>query len=124
MHLGDIQEALGIEVERTGEFLRGALARYCWALNEHLRGQGLEGVAIIGTAPHFEGGELTSSHRVSGTSYELLRAITGRRSRAEADRVLSWGSTPEAIRDVLPIYDWLETDSGASARRVLPSSQP
>ena len=112
VHLADIEEALAVAGTRDNAHVAAALGRYSWVCNEHLSNRTLPTVAIIGTDPEFEGGDLDSSHRVTGTTYELLRTITGRRSRREADRALDWGTTPEPVRTVLPIYDWLDTDSG------------
>ena len=43
---------------------------------------------------------------ISGTAYELLRAIGGRRTRAQADEHLDWGSTSEPVRAAFSAYGW------------------
>lgn len=40
---------------------------------------------------------------LTGTSYDLLRTIGSRWTRAEADRVIDWGNTPDATRGMLPV---------------------
>ncbi|MDY7101061.1 MAG: hypothetical protein S0880_07720 [Actinomycetota bacterium] len=112
-HLGDIEEALGTDELREHPVMAAGLDRYSWLLGQHLEGRGAEPVALVGHRPDIVAGAPDAEHRITGSSYELLRAVTGRRSRAEADRALDWGSTPERTRAVLPIYDWLDADSGA-----------
>lgn len=113
VHIGDIEEALGVDGSRENAVVVAALRRYGSTLTDHLRGQGVDTVVLVGSRPAYEGGDPESPHRVSGRAYELLRVITGRRSRAEADQALDWGSTPKATRQVFPIYDWLTAESGA-----------
>lgn len=43
---------------------------------------------------------------VAGAAYDLLRVVSGRRTRAEADAVLQWCDTPEPVRVMLPVYGW------------------
>ncbi len=115
VHLGDVEEALGSTELRENPCMAAAMWRYANAIHiDYLRGLGLDTVSITGHAPETAAGDAASTHTISGSTYELLRALTGRRSRAESERVLNWGTTPEATREVFPIYDWLETDSGAA----------
>lgn len=115
VHLGDVEEALGSTELRENLCMAAALWRYANAIHiDYLRGLSLDTVSITGHSPPATAGDTASTHTISGSTYELLRAITGRRSRAESDRVLDWGTTPEATRAVFPIYDWLDTDSGAA----------
>ncbi len=83
-------------------------------LAQSLDGLGLETVKLIGSRPKFEGGDAQSPHQVRETVYELLRTLTGRRSRAEAEQALDWGATPEAARQVFAVYGWLDEDSGVA----------
>lgn len=71
-------------------------------------------MALVGCRPEFEGGDSESPHQVSGTVYELLRTVVSRRSRAEAEQALNWGSTPEATRQAFTVYGWLDEDSGVT----------
>lgn len=112
VHIGDIEEALGENRSRESGFLVAALSQYAMRLAQSLDGLGLETVRLIGSCPKFEGGDAQSPHEVSGPTYELLRALLGRRSRSEAEQALNWGTTPEAIRQVFAVYGWLEEDSG------------
>jgi uncharacterized protein (TIGR03083 family) len=113
VHLGDIEEALGVQRSRAEGFNVAALWYYGSFLTDHLRGRGVETVRLHGSSPTVVCGDLRSPHVVTGSTYELLRTITGRRSRAEADRVIDWNTTPERTRLILPVYDWLEHDSTA-----------
>lgn len=117
VHLADIEEAIGVQRSRTEGFNVAALWHYGSFLTNHLRGRGVETVRLVGTSPTVICGDLLSPHVVTGTTYELLRTITGRRSRAEADRVINWNTTPEQTRLIFPFYDWLDQDSDMSAFR-------
>ena len=43
---------------------------------------------------------------VRGDTYDLVRCLVGRRSRAQADAVLNWGDTTEETREHFAIYGW------------------
>ena len=43
---------------------------------------------------------------VTGDSYELLRCMFSRRTRAQADTTLDWGSADSLSRDLFAVYDW------------------
>lgn len=116
VHLADIEEAIGIDRSRTEGFLTAAIWHYGYFLTDHLRARGVETVRLRGTAPTVICGDLLSPHEVTGSTYELLRTITGRRSRAEADRLLNWNTTPERTRSIFPFYDWLDRDSNELSR--------
>lgn len=108
VHLGDVGEALDAPRPDDAELNAAALERYGSFLTEHLLGRGVATVRLEGTDPAVVCGDLRSPHVITGSTYELLRVVTGRRSRAEADRLIDWGTTPEETRLIFPIYDWLE----------------
>ena len=106
MHLFDIKETLGDDRDRTSPLIGEALAGYYYfALSTQLAhaetGVGLfcadTGVSLVS-----EGQPAV----VSGTAYDLLRAIGGRRSRLEADSTLDWGGASETVREHFSVYGW------------------
>jgi hypothetical protein len=113
VHLGDIEEAIGVQRSHNEAFNLAALWHYGSFLTVHLRGRGVETVRLLGTSPTVICGDLDSPHVVTGSTYELVRTITGRRRRDEADRLIDWDTTPERTRLIFPVYDWLERASRA-----------
>lgn len=106
MHLSDIKETLGDETDRTSPLIDEALAGYYYfALATQLAHVDTS-VALRCTD---RGTELvTDEHSavVSGSAYDLLRTVGGRRSRDEADRILDWGDASGAVRERFSVYGW------------------
>ncbi|MEX2628040.1 MAG: maleylpyruvate isomerase N-terminal domain-containing protein [Ilumatobacteraceae bacterium] len=107
MHHGDIVESLtgasgSIDVEMTQDALT-TYARHFLAPRLSAAGRAL-GLRCADTGEHLGPGDPAPT--VSGTTYELLRTIGGRRTRAEADDRLDWGGTDEPTRDLFSVYGW------------------
>jgi hypothetical protein len=108
VHLGDVLEAVG---ERRGidtaliedtilTYLEFSVAERVAADGHTLTLRCIDTGARIGCGP--------GAFEVSGTGYEILRAIAGRRTRAEADAALDWGGAPESVRAAFSAYGWPE----------------
>lgn len=108
VHLGDLDEALGHSGARELEMQTSALQGYAFVSNGHLQANGLPTVSVLGTSPDAKGGERESVHVVSGPTYELVRALTGRRTIEEGNELLDWGTTPDDTKVMFPVYSWLE----------------
>lgn len=107
VHLGDLEEALGASASLEMPLHALSLDRYTPLLIGHLEASNVPTVSLVGTAPEVRVGNEAASHRVRGSTYELLRTVTGRRSREEAEHLLDWTTTPAATKEVFPIYGWL-----------------
>jgi uncharacterized protein (TIGR03083 family) len=106
MHLFDIKETLGDDRDRTSPLVGEALAGYYYfALSTQLEHEGTS----VGLVCTDSGATLITDGQtavVSGTAYDLLRAVGGRRSRLETDSTLDWGDAPETVRAHFSVYGW------------------
>lgn len=108
VHLGDVLEAVG---ERRGldtVLVEDSLRFYYeMTLADRLA---VDGAAVtlrcVDTSIRI--GTAVGAPEISGTGYELLRAIAGRRTRAEADDALDWGGAAESTRRLFSAYGWPE----------------
>lgn len=106
MHLFDIEESLGRTGEDRAELAFDALLGYAnWFLADKLRA-GDESLVLQPTDIDHTIALTGEGPVVTGTAYDLLRCVGGRRTRAEADAVLDWGGAPEAARELLSVYTW------------------
>jgi uncharacterized protein (TIGR03083 family) len=106
MHLFDIEESLDRVDRERPELAFDALLGYVnWFLVDKLRAAGEE-LTIRPTDIDHEIAFFDDAPAVSGTAYDLLRCVGGRRTRAEADTLLEWGSTSEQARSLLSVYTW------------------
>jgi uncharacterized protein (TIGR03083 family) len=108
VHLGDLDEALGHSGAQELEVQAMGLKGYAFMANGQLEVNGRATVSVIGTSPDAKGGDRDSEHVVSGSTYELVRALTGRRTIAESEELLDWGTTPDDTKAMFPVYDWLD----------------
>ncbi|MDX1691281.1 MAG: hypothetical protein R3290_09695 [Acidimicrobiia bacterium] len=114
MHLFDIEESLGRTDKTRTELAFDALLGYVtWFLVDKVDTAGqalnLEPTDVDHTLAFFDDAPI-----VTGSSYDLLRCVGGRRTRAQADHLLDWGDTPTEARDLLSVYTW-PADSGVPA---------
>lgn len=106
LHLADILETFGDRRGPDTELIEATLRSY------------YDGVAVIrcsqaGPLPVLHCtdsgtrlGAGISAPQITGPTYELLRTIAGRRTRAEADEHLDWGATSEPVRTAFSAYGW------------------
>jgi uncharacterized protein (TIGR03083 family) len=106
MHLGDVIEAVGHDAEIDNALLDYSLQRYHdFALVDRFAALGAS-VSLRCTDSATRIGGSVDGVEVSGTAYELLRAVGGRRTRLQADLVLDWGDASEAVRSAFSAYGW------------------
>ena len=99
IHVHDVQHALGRAIDGNDLATRVAAHRYVPALQERALEQVGLGVTVEltdgGTYPAADGsGELA----LTATSYDFLRSVTGRRSRAQVE-ALNWSDDPTTLLD-------------------------
>ncbi len=105
MHLADIAEAIGAaDVVSLRVAEESILGWYHAFVVPRLAVAGTA-VALVATDSGRRWGS-SSIPTVAGTTYDLLRTIGGRRTRAEADALLDWGQSADDVRDLLPVYGW------------------
>lgn len=108
VHLGDVLEALG---ERRGfdtALVEDSLRTYYeMTLADRVAVTG-DGVTLRCVDTGVRVGAASGQPEITGTGYELLRAIAGRRTRLEADDALDWGGAPESTRRLFSAYGWPE----------------
>jgi uncharacterized protein (TIGR03083 family) len=106
MHLYDMRETLGDTTERTSPLIDDALARYYhWFLIPRLA-SGTVTVNLRADDTHLSLISDPQAPTVTGSAYELLRAVGGRRTRSQADATLDWGDTGESVRELFSVYNW------------------
>ncbi len=89
-HEHDLRHALGGPGERDGAAVRLGLQRYGPAFVERAAEAGLAPVAVVAGDVRFEPAEVSSiAVTLHGSPFEVLRALTGRRSGAQVAR-LDW----------------------------------
>lgn len=107
VHLDDIAETLGRGDPDPSPLRDAVLTGWYHAfVRRRLKGVG-EGptMGLLATDTGRRWGTDGAS-TVGGTTYDLLRTIVSRRTRAEADHRIDWGDTPELVRSMLPVYGW------------------
>jgi hypothetical protein len=105
VHFDDIRETVEGPVARVGVDIPHTLGRYHHFQASRFRAMDAPSVdlACVDTGERFGDG---GSAVVRGDSYDLVRCLVGRRSRAEADEVLDWGDTTDETKRHFPIYGW------------------
>ena len=105
MHLADIHESLGTGLRPDQELVDDALDTYAYFfLFRRFSKEGLPPLLLVCSDTGREIGKAGGTV-VSGASYDLLRVIGGRRTRAEADAALQWEPSPRA-RELFSLYGW------------------
>jgi hypothetical protein len=110
MHLFDIKETLGDRADRSSPLIEEALAGYYYFALATQLSHVEASVALCCTDSGTKLVAVKQSAIVSGTGYDLLRAVGGRRSRLEADRTLDWGQASETVREHFSVYGWPESE--------------
>ena len=108
VHAGDVLESVGerrgLDTVLVDDTL---MAYYEMTLASRVAAEG-HAVTLVSTDTGSRIGAGVGAFEVRGTGNDLLRALTGRRTRAEADATLDWGDTPRSIREAFPAYGWPE----------------
>lgn len=112
VHYDDIRETLDRGARRQAPDLRRSLELFAHHHQRpRLRNAGQESVRLQCT----ETGDVVGGdgdYRVDGETYDLLRVVTSRRTRLEAERLLDWGRTPKGTVDWFPVYGWPDEANG------------
>jgi len=106
MHLYDIKETLGDTADRDSPLVDDALTSY---YRRFLTPRLAHSSLAVNVDPSDTAASLVTDPEaptVSGSAYELLRSIGGRRTRNHADATLDWGDTDERIRERFSVYNW------------------
>lgn len=117
VHLHDVQHALGLEVDRESPGSVAGGRTYGSRIVDRLVDVGATWVAIVladGTRfePSTTAADGMRTLELRATAYDVLRSVTGRRSRAEVE-ALDWSEPPGELLDVLSPYGPLRTvDAG------------
>jgi len=102
-HDFDVRGALTNTEGRDSDATRVALETYTHTLAGRVRDAGLPSVALDVPGFSFGAGDDEPAATVRGTPFELLRALTGRRS-AEQIRALDWSGDAEPYLAVFAAY--------------------
>ena len=106
MHQDDIAETLGAADPSTYALSEDALGSWHHAfLVPRLATTGAC-VNLVATDTGRRWTKGGDNPTVAGPAYDLLRAVGGRRTRAQADASLDWGDAPEETRALLAVYGW------------------
>lgn len=113
MHLYDIEESLDrIDTSRTHLSDDALLAYATWFLSYKLE-TARQPLTLRSTDSDLEIAFFGDAPVVSGTSYDLLRCVGGRRTRAQADVLLDWDASSERARSLLSVYTWPSSEEAA-----------
>lgn len=107
VHFDDIRETVEGEVPRNEVDTMITLHRFHAIQAMKLEARGIGPLALFS----IDDNELISTTgepapTVRGTTYDLLRCLTSRRTKNAADLVLEWESLPEPAREAFPVYGW------------------
>lgn len=109
-HLHDIGGAIDKQFDRRGDGVMVTLGRYCDRYSDRLAAAGLADIRIVADDVDWSSTEPTAGQvTLSGTAFELIRAMTGRRSSRQVD-ALDWSGDHEAHRGLISAYGSRSTD--------------
>jgi uncharacterized protein (TIGR03083 family) len=108
-HLHDVRGALGLPADPDDTTVRVSLDFYLGSLDEGLRAAEQGAVEVLAGEEHHRAGDGIVRAAVSGESFELLRALSARRSRDQI-RALDWSGDVDGVlehfaRYPLPAHD-------------------
>lgn len=109
MHLADIHETLGTGERPDQPLVDDALAGYVhFFLTPRLSNARALPLRLVctDTGAELAGDGDGRGTKVRGSSYDLLRVVGGRRTRADADAALDWCDTSPEARDLVSLYGW------------------
>jgi uncharacterized protein (TIGR03083 family) len=106
LHLADILEAFGDRRGPDTDLIEATLRSYYDHVVVVRCAEAGQAPVLRCTDTGTRIGAGVSAPEIAGPAYELLRAIGGRRTRAEADQHLDWGESTEPVRAALSAYGW------------------
>ena len=109
LHEHDIRGALGRPGERRSPAIEAALASPLGEIDRRIREKGLPALLVVSDEGERRLGESDPEATLRASSFELLRAISGRRS---ADRLvaLDWSGDPTPYLEVLGLFGTARSD--------------
>lgn len=112
-HEHDLRGALDRPGARDSDALWIGLDRYVRWFGKRIKDAGLPSVAIRSGDHHWQAGILDPTVELEGEAFELLRAMTGRRTHEEIAS-LSWTGDPSNYLDLVPTYSPAQRSLGES----------
>jgi len=110
VHADDVAFALGLPPpNRHSAASRVALAGYAFGIDYRIRALGLPGLTLRYDGKERTLGDEPAAADVAADPWELLRALAGRRSRAQI-RALEWTGDSEPYLGLLPAYGERQDD--------------
>lgn len=106
-HEHDLRGALGDDGERSSSEITTALQTYVRLFGRRIKDAGLPAVEVRAGSGTYTAGAGDPAVTLSGGDFELLRALTGRRTRAEV-AALDWDGDPGPYTDIVPMYAYPE----------------
>jgi uncharacterized protein (TIGR03083 family) len=103
VHEHDARNALGNKEARDTDGVQVAFNSYSRWLGRRIRKAELPTLELVGSTQSVTAGKEEPVGRVTASDFELLRAITGRRTWDEV-RSLEWSADPELFGEVLSPY--------------------
>lgn len=108
-HVHDMAGAIGVAVERDTDAVRMGLDRYGPFFCERAAAAGLPVVRVEALDQQWQSEEGRPAAVLRGSSFELLRAFSGRRSQAQV-RAMDWEGDSEPYLSVITPYGLPELD--------------
>jgi uncharacterized protein (TIGR03083 family) len=108
-HEQDIRSALGRPGARDSAGMDAALQIFAGGLDARLRAQGRPAIRIDAGSQEWVLGEGDPAATLATNSYDLTRALIGRRSRAQV-AAMGWDGDSEPFLDVFAGFPMSETD--------------
>ena len=102
-HEHDLRGALAMPGARDSEGVGIALDTYVRWLGRRIREKGLPTLEVHSEGRSWRAGKEEPAGSVTGPSFELLRALTGRRTKDEIRR-LDWSLDPEPFLEIFSAY--------------------
>ena len=103
VHEQDVRAALGLGRPPMGDALAIALAGFCFALDYRIRACGLGALALHYDGKAKQAGEGKVAATLEADRYELVRAMAGRRNRAQL-QAMRWEGDPEPYLPIISNY--------------------
>ena len=103
VHEQDLRGAVDQPGARDSLAVKAGLDTYAFRFKRKVEGAGLPGVVVTDGDNEWRAGEGEPAATVRGDGFELFRALTGRRTAEEIER-LEWTGDPAPFVPVFPLY--------------------
>lgn len=109
VHADDVAHALGLPPNRGSAAARAAIAGYCFGVDYRIRALGLPALILRYGGKERTLGEPPAAATLTIDPWELLRTLSGRRSRAQM-AAMDWTGDPAPYLPLLPAYGERQDD--------------